>query len=440
MNGSPLPPVLYDMAAALALTAWSPILAYKAMTREKYRQGFPQRLGRIASEVVDRFKDKPFIWVHACSVGETQAGVPIVSHLREMLPDHGILVSTVTDTGNRLARDKGLGDEVIYLPLDFFHIWTRILDVLRPSAFVILETEIWPAMIATLKSRGIPVAVLNGRISDRAFRRYQPMAWFFRPVMASVDLVAAQSELDAERFRTLGALSGRVEMLGNAKYDAVAADVSEEEKGTFRKGLNLAEDEVVWIAGSTFPGEERLIGSVYAQLKPRWKQLRLLVAPRHPERFDEAERDLRALGLSVTRKTSGRTPDRDGVILLDTVGELSRLYSIAHVAVIGKSLLASGGQNPLEASAQGCAVIHGPNMENFRDATRLLSDAGASVIVSDADSLSRELERLIADAELRRERGRRARAVVEACRGASKRMAERVAGLIKQSHETALRQ
>ncbi len=433
MNNSPMPPVLYDMMAALALTAWSPVLGWRALTQRKYRQGFPQRLGRLKPGVVDRFHDRPFLWIHACSVGEASAGLPIVRHLRELLPGHSILVSTVTDTGNRVATEKGLGDEVIYLPLDLFHIWSRTLKVLKPAAFVILETEIWPAMIASLKSTGVPIALVNGRISDRAFRRYEQTAWFFRPVMKNIDLVAAQSDLDAERFRAIGALPERVMMLGNAKYDAVASDVSEEQKSAFRKELNLRPDDAVWIAGSTFAGEEKLAAQVYAQLRSKWPQLRLLVAPRHPERFSEAERDISELGLTVTRRSTGRIPDPANVVLLDTVGELARIYSIAHAVLIGKSILAQGGQNPLEAAAQGCAILHGPNMENFRDATRLLADAGASAIVTDGGTLYKEMENLLSHPSLRQDRGQRAKSVVEGSRGAAKRIAQEVARLIKTS-------
>lgn len=385
---------------SLALFLWTLLAApyyLLRVARGRYRASLADRLGRIRRPRIE----EPAVWIHACSVGEVEAVAPIVAILKRELPERRLIVSTVTETGQ--ARAAALFPELErrYLPYDFRFAVKRHLDELpRLERFLIMETELWPNLILELARRGVPIAIVNGRISDRAWPRYRRVTRLLRPILALIGVVAARTDLDAERFRRLGA--PRVATTGNVKFDRpAAAPPADSPAGRFL------------LFGSTHPGEEEIAERILDRLRPRFPELRAIVAPRHIER---------AAALARARGWPLRSQgwDDGAILLLDTHGELAGLYAIAEVAFIGGSFVPVGGHNPLEAAAHGVPVVWGPHVENFRDATAILAGNGGWE-VADEEELLRLLARLLDDPDERRRAGEKARLAVAAQRGAAER-------------------
>jgi len=313
--------------------------------------------------------DRPFdsgsetVWIHAVSVGEVIAAVPLVRSLRERVPDLRIVLTTITDTGQKVARER-FGDSVriVYMPFDLPGPLNRFLDAVQPKRFLIMETELWPNAIRICHERGIPVALVNGRISERSYRGYSKMRFFMQEVLGRMDALCVQNDLYAERLRTIGARSETVHATGNIKFDLVIPE------------KHLAWTETLHsptvIAGSTHNPEEELVLDVYRTVTKAFPALNLVLAPRHPERFGEVETLLQNTGLPY-RKRSQMTSAKDQaasagqIILLDVIGELSAAYAAADIAVMGGSFIPHGGQNPLEPAFWGKAILCGPHMFNF---------------------------------------------------------------------------
>ena len=318
------------------------------------------------------------IWVHAVSVGEVMAALPLLKKLREKYPSKNITLSTITDSGQKVGREGAPeGTSVVYLPFDIPFILRTVLRRFKPELLITIETELWPNIFKIFKEHGIPVILLNGRISGNSFKGYKKIFFFMKRVLAHVDLFCMQSELDAERIRSLGVERDRIKVLGNFKFDTKPPSAIPE----WAERISGP----VLIAGSTHEGEEELIMSVYRELKKDFFDLNLIIAPRHPERFQGVEDLLRSKGLSFIKRSEFRTSNpltpplekvggggfsepqflKGEIILLDTVGELSAVYGIADIAIIGKSYKGYGGQNPLEPAYWGKAIVCGPHMENF---------------------------------------------------------------------------
>jgi 3-deoxy-D-manno-octulosonic-acid transferase len=350
------------------------------------------------------------------SVGEAAAAAPLVEGIRRRWPDLSVVVTTITPTGARIVAER-LGRTAThrYFPLDLPGAVSRALDAVRPRFFVGMETELWPNFLRGLAERGIPSMIANGRISDRSFRRYRLVRPLMSRVLGRVSVFAMQSEEDARRIVALGAPADRVVVTGNLK-----TDLAPEPSATpWETVLGLAPGGLLWIAGSTHRGEEGIVVDVFQRLGRQFPDLRLLLAPRHPERADEVARLVAERGLRPVRRS--RLPGEDpggAVLILDTVGELADLYRLAAVVFVGGSLVAAGGHNLLEPALWRKPVLHGPHTENFRDSAELLASAGGAAVVDSAAALETELVRLLGDAGLRSKMGEAGAAAVTARRGA----------------------
>jgi 3-deoxy-D-manno-octulosonic-acid transferase len=415
---------LYSLVLALLTLAYLPAFLVRKVWRGRYPLALRQRFGFVPlAPGPDRF------WVHAVSVGEVMAAVPLVAALRRRWPSTEVVVSTVTGTGAQVARTR-LADAAatFVFPLDFVGATRRAVRRVRPRCFVALETELWPNLLRALATAGIPAVVANGRISDRSFRRYRRVRGLFRRVLDHVSLFAMQSEEDARRIIALGARPERVAVTGNLKMEAPRADPGVE--SLWRRLLHLG-DERVWIAGSTHRGEEAAILDAFLELRRDGGPLCLILAPRHPERAEEVEALARDRGLTPVRRsrlTAGAPRD---LILLDTVGELAALYAIADVIFVGGSLVPAGGHNVIEPALHAKPVVFGPHMQNFREAAALLLQAGAARQVPDAARLVPALRQLLADGEARRRLGEAAWHAVSAHQGACERTLEALERLLE---------
>ena len=394
---------VYTALATAGLVAlWLPVALARRVTR-----GVPiHARARLA-------RDKPSApgrtsgWVHAVSVGEAIAAAPLVEGLRRLHPELPLIMTTVTSTGAQIVRDRFAGLATHrFFPLDLPSVTRRAAAAIDPAFLICMETELWPNMLRTLASRGVPVMIANGRISDRSYRRYRLVRRFMASVLADVRVFAMQSDEDARRIIALGAQPERVVVTGNIKVDAAAADPPGS-GDLWRRLLALAPGQRVWVAGSTHPGEEALVLDAHRTALAEHPELVLVIAPRHPERTREvlALVDRRGwpsvrrseLPAAVTATAAAAPP----VVILDTIGELAMLYSIADVVFVGGSLVPMGGHNVLEAAQRRKPVLIGPHTGNFRESVGLLESAGAALVVRDASELARELRRLLADGDLR---------------------------------------
>ncbi|MFO0753929.1 MAG: 3-deoxy-D-manno-octulosonic acid transferase [Thermodesulfovibrionales bacterium] len=368
------------------------------------------------------------IWVHAVSVGEAAAAVPLIRKIRQALPAAGIVLSTVTDTGQKIARERA-GDmaEVVYAPFDLPFSLRTAVERLRPSLFLIMETELWPNAVRVVSGSGIPVALVNGRISDRSFRGYRKVRFFMREVLGRVRLFCMQDDVYAERVRGLGARPERVLSVGSFKFDTKPSSPpplwTERLQGP------------VVIAGSTHRTEEDLVLDAYERARGAFPGLNLILAPRHPERFREVEELLLKRGLGhVKRSGMAHGPDAPGlplsgqVILLDVMGELSSVYGAADIAVLGGSFIGHGGQNPLEPAWWGKAILCGPHMENFPFIGDFYREGGAVRV--DAGSLPAVLLELLGSPARRRALGGKAQELYRRSAGAVDRALEQVVQLL----------
>jgi len=421
--------ILYNLALkgvlVLAAPVWIPWVALAA----KRRRNFPDRLGLRLGHIPPA-KGNPRVWIHAVSVGETLSSVPLVRELKNRLPSVDLFFSTVTLTGQEVAR-KALGGLVatsFFFPFDLPGITGKFLDRVRPDVVVILETEIWPNFLGECAGRGIPVVVLNGRISDRSFRGYGRVRSFFRKVLAGVTSVAMQTEEDARRIIALGVDPEKVSVTGNMKFDVAPPPESVTPFLSWLQGEKGRGGAWV-VAGSTHEGEEEAVLSAFGGARSVNRSIRLLLAPRHPERFDAVADLCGRRGWPVVRKTriSEGGAESSPVVLLDTVGELPTAYAAADIAFVGGSLAPKGGHNILEPALFGVPTITGSHMENFREICEIFSRGDAVIMVRDEAELTGRLSEWAANPSPFAEMGIRARNLLETLRGSSRRNAALVA-------------
>ena len=386
---------------------------------------------------------RPSIWVHAVSVGEALAARPLLRALRAAYPEHRLVVSTTTATGQRVVRGfGGEVDAVCYAPFDFPPFVNRALDRIAPELFLVVDTEIWPNLLRACRRRGVAAQIVNGRLSDRSFRRYRLARCCMRRVLADVGRVCVQTEEWGRRFIALGADPARVTVTGSLKFDAVggppAASRSAAGDGdSLRAAFAFARQRRVLIAASTLRGEEEPVLRAFGRARRTAPDALLVIAPRHPERFDEAREVAERAGHRVRMRSElapGRDPGAE-VVILNTLGELGRLFEIASAVFVGGSLVPAGGHNPIEPAAFGRAVVVGPHMENFAEVTRAFLLRGAAIQVRDAGELEETLADLLRDAERRARLGDAARAIVEANRGATRRTLDVAAELLPRAEE-----
>ncbi len=417
---------LYNLVLLPSLVLAAPFWVPWVLLSARRRRNFPDRLGAKLGRL-PLPTGRTRIWIHAVSVGETLSAAPLVKLLRSRRPDAEIFVSTVTLTGQETAA-KTLGravDALFYFPFDLPWTCARFLERVRPDIVVVLETEIWPNFIAACAARAIPVVVLNARISERSFRGYGRFGFLFSRVLRSVSAFSAQTEDDARRIVALGAAGASVAVAGNMKFDVAHP---REDASPFGAWL-LAEKArgAAWfVAGSTHEGEDAEVLRAFRAARNVSGSVRLLLAPRHPERFDAvAELCLRE-GFETVRRTGldlARPAASPEVILLDTVGELLAAYAAADIAFVGGSLVPKGGHNILEPALYGVPTIVGPHMENFREIAGIFTTGRAVRRVQDGAELAAELSRWASDPRPYAETGRRASELLAAFRGATGRNA-----------------
>ena len=415
--------LLYNALLGTVLVVGAPVWIPWVLLSRKRRANLPDRIGLRGVPRQSAIDGRATVWVHAVSVGETLAAVPLLRLLRRRIADARLLVSSVTITGRETAVKSlsSVVDEGFFFPFDLPGLCGRILDRVQPDVVVIVETEIWPNFIAACARRGIPVVIVNGRLSKRSFVGYMRFRWFFAPILRTLRTISAQTSEDAERFVALGAPQDIVTVGGNLKFD-----VSPPESGASPLSAMLLREKAAgaaWIvAGSTHDDEEAQILRAFLPARERNPSIRLLLAPRHPERFDAVEALVHREGVSMVRRTAipeGAGRLQETVLLLDTVGELSGAYSAADLAFVGGSLVPKGGHNILEPSWHGVPTIVGPHMENFREIADVFQSGDALIRVAGEEELADRLTRFAADPRLFRETGLRAKELIETFRGAS---------------------
>ena len=366
----------------------SPLLALRLFVRggavPGYRHRWAERFGRYHPAA----PQGPFIWVHAVSVGETTAAVPLIRELMQQRPEAKVLVTTTTPTGGDTVQ-RMLGDSVVhvYFPYDIPAVLRNFFATYEPSILVLMETELWPNVIADCVHRGIPVLLANARLSRKSLRSYQLVAPLSLELLSSIDFIAAQTRDDADRFIALGARPGVVDVLGCLKFDLPVVPSVHEQAAALRRMLGV--NRPILIAGSTRQGEEPIVLDAFAALQRQLADALLVIAPRHPERFGQVAELVRGRGLALVTRTEGRVCGAaESVYLVDTMGELSRFYAAADIAFVGGSLLPLGGQNVLEPAAVGKPVLTGPYTFNFGDICALLAADDALKVVRDAAELA----------------------------------------------------
>jgi len=421
----------YSLLLSLGLVVLIPHFLFQALAHGKYIAGLRQRLGSLPP-----VNGKPVIWLHCVSVGETQAARPLAQRVKEQFPHHALVVSTITLTGQNLAREvfRTHAESVFYFPFDWRWSVRRALKKINPAAVLIMETELWPNFLRECKVRRIPVALVNGRISRQSFRRYKLIRFFLRRVLSCLSLAVMQSEKDAGRLRALGITDDKLYTAGNLKFDAELAGELATTTAEIRDRFGLRSGVPLIVAASTHAPEEEVTIESLKQLQPA----RLMIAPRHPERFNEVATLIQKSGLSWTRRTAAAAPDDANatVILLDTIGELPATYSLADVVFVGGSIVDRGGHNVLEPAAAGAAVVTGAHTHNFHAVVNLMCEANAIVQLppvetsAAAPELTHVLKTLLANQNEREALGQRAKQLVTDNQGATNRTLQLLAPLL----------
>jgi len=421
----------YNVALLAALVAGAPWWLWRVATTEKYREGLRERLGRVPDRLRRVVQDeKPVIWLHAVSVGEVLAVSRLVEEIAGAFPGYRLLVSTTTRTGQALARERFGTERVFYCPLDVPWAVRGYLKALRPAMLVLAETEFWPNLLNGCFRRGIPVAVVNARISDRSWPRYKMLRRLWRPILGQLSSVLAQSEVDAERLRELGCGTERVWVSGNLKFDVRVPREAEATRLLRSAGAGLR----FVVAGSTLEGEEAALLEAWQKLQDADEKLVLVLAPRHPERFGAVAALLAGSGIAWVRRSEwtdiALRPRR--VVLLDSIGELASVYSVAAVAFVGGSIAEAGGHNPLEPAQFGVPIVMGPNYANFRAITEDLR-AHEALRITRREELAGVLTELLTHPDEAWAMGARARRVFEEQAGATARSVEALREFLRVS-------
>ncbi|MDI6775897.1 MAG: 3-deoxy-D-manno-octulosonic acid transferase [Syntrophales bacterium] len=425
---------LYNILLWIVTIFAVPYYLAKMTLTGKYRKSLGQKFGFISPDVISGMKGSPRIWVHAVSVGEVTAAAPVIVSLRDIFPEACIVLSTSTETGQEMARRfVPAATSYIYYPLDIPFVTKKVIGLVKPDLFVPTETELWPNFIRTCKERGVRIVVINGRISPRSFRGYAITRFFWKGILNAIEEIGVISEVDARRVKTLGMPPSRVHILGNAKYDSLAAKVSPNLQADIARRLKITPGEKVFVAGSTHEGEEKIILRVYQKLLKTYPDFKLIIIPRHVERSQEVFALVKKEGfedsITMTEIIMGRKRFNERVIIIDVIGELFKVYSLATVVFCGGSLVPRGGQNILEPAAWGKVIFYGPSMEDFRDEKALLEQTGAGITIrSDRELLEGILE-LMGDTETFTRKGKKGKEMVAANVGA----AERYAALIRKA-------
>lgn len=438
--------VVYNLLLVLFLPLIALYLLWRMFASSKPLRGFGERMGGLADRVQGLEGDDPIVWVHAVSAGEVAAVVPVIRQIRVVEPIARIALSTVTATGRKMSQSRNIDpDALFYFPFDLPGIVERVLGTVRPDVLVLVETEIWPNMLHAAAARDVSVIIVNGRVSDRSFRRARLLKPLFAWMLANVEMICAQSQEDADRFIELGAPADRVVVTGNSKFDEQFPAVRDSDVSKYRQDFGFNREDRVLLAASTHEGEEEIALAAFTHLRVTNPDIQLIIAPRHPERGGRVEELVKSHGYAAYRRSraleaGGADPlapeagPQVRVAILDTIGELARVYAVSTVSFVGNSLVQGGGHNILQPVALGKPALFGPHMENFRDIAAICKREEVGIEVANPDELIAETDRLLnseGDLTLIAARGP---AVINKYSGASRRNAEHVIDLLEQHH------
>lgn len=407
----------------------------KVVLGSKYRRSLTGKFGRLPANLSPERFASPRIWFHAVSVGEVVALGPLVTEVKALNPTAAVIVSTGTETGqDKAAETITEADGLIFLPLDFPSFVDPVVERIRPDLFVLMETELWPNLIHKLKKNGSRVALANGRISDRSFPRYKRLRTLFSPVLEEIDLFLMSSDVDGFRIGEMGAHPDRIQITGNTKFDAALSEVPADAEALVRDMFSLSPGARVLVAGSTHPGENEIVLDAYSRLVDKFPDLFLIIVPRHVERTPSivcamTDRNMKAPFLRSSVEEGSKRQDEQ-VIIVDRMGELSQVFSVASVVFMGGSLVPKGGQNILEPTAWGKVVLFGPSMEDFRDARDILVRAGAGMEVSTGADLVRKVTEVLSEPEKAELLGKKGREEILRHVGSARKNAELLTRLI----------
>ena len=419
--------ILYNILFPAVFLFMLPKFVSRMLRRGGYGRHFEQRVGHFGTRTKARLREAPRVWVHAVSVGEIYVALRFLKAWRAACPDTRFALSTTTSTGHAIARrELDPRDVLFYFPVDLPLVVGKVLRIVNPVRLILVEGEFWPNLIRLADRRGIPVSLINGRMSEKSFRGYRLLRSLTADVLRRVDPVCVQGTLDAERMMALGARPESVRIMGTVKFDVAERDpAGEAAAAEILQRIGVPDDAVILLGGSTWPGEEEVLCRLYRRLKPIHPQLFLILVPRHAERADEVVRCLEQQQLAFLRRSRLTEPCAPAdVLLIDTTGELRNFYSQADIIFVGKSLTEHGGQNPIEPALYGKAVITGPNMENFPAVMECFNARDALLRAADAAELGAAVERLLADPALRAGYGERAATVVSENRGVIEKTVE----------------
>jgi 3-deoxy-D-manno-octulosonic-acid transferase len=423
--------ILYDVLLAISGLFLIPYFYWRGFRKGRGRKGIRERFGFYPAAQLAKIRGRRTIWIHAVSVGETRAAIPLVRALRQEYPDACLLVTTVTETGQEVARKIKEADLCLYFPFDLSWVVRRALNYLKPAAILIVETEIWPNLVCLASNAGIPLLLVNGRLSDRSFPRYKAAKFFIQGILKKFSAFCMQTGLDGQRVQRIGAPREKVTVTGNLKFDSKIVEFSQEEIEQIRKELKVPVRTPVLVAGSTHEGEEEDLVRTYIRLLKDWPDLIFILVPRHPGRCGSVGEMIASHGVAYTLRTEigSRKMLLSGgeILLVDTMGEMLQVYALADIVFVGGSLVPIGGHNILEGSMIKKPVVFGPFMNNFKEISKLLQVAEGGICIQDKEDLFHCLDKLLREQELRQTMGKNGFHLLEKNKGAT----EKTIGILK---------
>jgi 3-deoxy-D-manno-octulosonic-acid transferase len=425
--------IIYNLLLFLILIIYLPILILKKITKTN-KKNINELFGFYSDKIKDISANKNTVWIHAVSVGETVAASPIVKELKKELTDHKIIFSTTTYTGQNMAKQIiDDADAVIYFPFDLPFAIKNALNTINPDLIMIIETELWPNFIKIAKKQSYKIIYANGRISDSSFKKYKYLGSIMPEMLNNIDYLAMQSEEDKRRVIELGADKNRVSNLGNTKFDQSYSTISKSKKTQYLNEFNISQDDLVFVAGSTHDDEEINLIEIYKELKNKFPNLYFIIAPRDIERADEIKNLFNNYNIDSVKRTDieNKMSEKDNVLILNTIGELAQIYSLADLVFVGGSMMGKGGHNILEPAAHGKLVFFGPDMSNFKDSTRLLLKNNVGIQVNNWEELKQNFLYYLNNRQELKDKGNKARRVILKNRGASKRIVESAMKILK---------
>ena len=432
-------PLIFDSIYLTASVLGSPYLLFKMLTSKRYRSGLNQRFG-ITTE---RTGNKPGIWVHGASVGEVITAKSIIERIDEEFPEWETFISTSTNTGFSVAQKNFSNKTVFYFPLDLSWVTKNVLRRTKPGCILLIELEIWPNFLVSAYKKNIPVIIVNGRISNKSFMAYRTISRISKPfrdsLISEMNTYCARTEIDAQRFRDLGIPGKQIFVTGTMKYDNIPTRIDENIRRELANLFHIKDNDLVFIGGSTHEDEEEILIRVFKRLNETFPNMRLIIAPRHIERTGVVSRLIGKMGFIPVLKTqleghnyNWQNTKRE-IILIDTVGDLGKIYSLANYVFVGKSLVPSGGQNMMEPAGLGKTVVFGPHTFNFKEEADLLLRNHAAKMVETEEELLKAIEFFIKYPDAAKEIGLKAQKVVNGKRGATVKSMEIIGKILGKS-------